>query len=157
AHPRRPPRRTSMPYVTSIRRHQTDSGTNLPIMCSSSSFDDEPLRRLEAHLAADTLRLEESRGRLIDIGDALMTLRARMHDIELGDDPGVQVLTQEMAAPMIDRVASGVDRVDNVMLSIEVGAGSEHVNARNEHTRAVEGQQQRTLVHPAVLETELAR
>lgn len=124
---------------------------------SSSPDSDEPLRRLEAHLAADATRVEEARGRLGDIGDALMTLRARMHNIDLGDDPGVQVLTQEMAAPMIDRVAGGVDRIDNVMLSIEVGAGSEHVNARNERTRASQGQQQRTLVHPAVLETDLGR
>lgn len=133
-----------------------DSGTILPIMPSTPDTD-EPLRRLEAHLAADATRVEEARGRLADIGDALMALRARMHNIDLGDDPGVQVLTQEMAAPMIDRVAGGVDRVDNVMLSIDVGAGSEHVNARNELTRATEGQRQRTLVHPSVLETDLGR
>lgn len=138
-------------------RHQEDSDTNLPFMTPSDPLDDEPLRRLEAYLAEDTVFVENARARLVDIGDALVALRARMHNIDLGDDPGVQVLTQEMAAPMIDRVASGVRRVDNVMLAIEVGAGSEHVNARNEHTRAREGQRQRTLVHPRVLENELGR
>lgn len=146
-----------MPYITPRRRHEMDSGTNLPIMSPSSDFDDEPLRRLESHLINDSIQVEAARGRLADVGDALMTLRARMHNIDLGDDPGVQVLTQEVAAPMIDRVAGEVDRVDNVMLSIEVGAGSEDVNTRNERNRALEGQQQRTLVHPAVLETDLGR
>lgn len=119
--------------------------------------DDEPLRRLERYLAEDTVRVEQGREKLIDIGDALMTLRARMHNIDLGDDPGVQVLTQEMAAPMIDRVAGGVDRLDNVVLTHEVGAGREDVNIRHERARAVEGQTQRALVHPSVLQTELAR
>lgn len=126
-------------------------------MPSTDSFDDEPLRRLERYLAADTVRVEEAREKLVDIGDALMTLRARMHNIDLGDDPGVQVLTQEMAAPMIDRIAGTVDRADNVMLTVEVGAGSEQANSKNERDRAVAGQLQRTLVHPSVLETELAR
>ncbi|WP_338749803.1 helix-turn-helix transcriptional regulator [Janibacter alittae] len=124
---------------------------------SPTSDSDEPLRRLEAYLAEDAARVDEARGRLADIGDALMTLRARMHNIDIGDDPGVQVLTHEVAAPMIDRVAGGVDRVDNVMLSIDVGAGTEHVNARNELTRAAAGQRQRTLVHPSVLEADLGR
>lgn len=146
-----------MPHVTSQVRHEADSDTNLPIMSPSPDFDDEPLRRLEAHLISDSIQLEEARGRLADVGDALMALRARMHNIDLGDDPGVQVLTQAMAAPMIDRVAGKVDRVDNVMLSIEVGAGSEDVNIRNERNRALEGQRQRTLVSPAVLETDLGR
>ncbi|HIZ99510.1 MAG TPA: hypothetical protein H9805_13155 [Candidatus Janibacter merdipullorum] len=126
-------------------------------MSPSSEYDDEPLRRLEQYLAADTQRVEEARGKLVDIGDALMTLRARMHNIDLGDDPGVQVLTQEMAGPMIDRLAGTVERTDNVILVMDVGAGSDEVNARHERNRAVEGQLQRTLVHPGVLETELAR
>lgn len=126
-------------------------------MSPAPTNDDEPLKRLEAYLAADTIRVEQARERLVDIGDALVTLRARMHNIDLGDDPGVQVLAQEMAAPIIDRVAGGVARVDNVMLSIDVGAGSDHINARNEQTRAGEGQVQRTLVHPVVLETDLGR
>lgn len=129
----------------------------MPIMPSASDFDDEPLRRLERYLADDTRRVEEAREKLIDIGDALMTLRARMHNIDLGDDPGVQVLTQEMAAPMIDRVAGAVDRTDNVILSVAVGAGAEEVNTRHERARAVEGQVQRVLVHPCVLESELGR
>ena len=126
-------------------------------MSPTPAPDDEPLRRLESHLAVDSLRLDEARTRLADIGDALMALRARMHHIDLGDDPGVQVLTQDMATPMIDRVAAGVDRVDNAMLAVDVGSGSEETNARNERTRAAEGQRQRTLVHPDVLETELGR
>lgn len=129
----------------------------MPIMSPSDEFDDEPLRRLEEYLAADTQRVEEARNKLVDIGDALMTLRARMHNIDLGDDPGVQVLTQEMATPMIDRLAGSVDRTDNVILSVDVGAGSDEVNARHERNRAVRGQVQRTLVHPAVLETEMSR
>lgn len=129
----------------------------MPIMSPGPEYDDEPLRRLERHLAAEALRAEEERGRLADVGDALVALRARMHNIDLGDDPGVQVLTQRMAAPMIDRIAAGVRRVDNVMLTIEVGAGSEEINTRNERTRAVSGQEQRTLVHPDVLGTDLAR
>lgn len=126
-------------------------------MTSMAPPDDEPLLRLERYLAEDTLRIEQGREKLVDIGDALMTLRARMHNIDLGDDPGVQVLTQEMAAPMIDRIAGSVDRTDNVILDLAVGAGREEVNGRNERTRAVEGQLQRTLVHPSVLGTELAR
>lgn len=129
----------------------------MPIMSPSDEFNDEPLRRLEQYLAADTQRVEEARGKLVDIGDALMTLRARMHNIDLGDDPGVQVLTQEMATPMIDRLAGSVERTDNVVLTVDVGAGSDEVNSRHERSRAVEGQLQRTLVHPTVLETELAR
>lgn len=129
----------------------------MPIMSPTVEYDDEPLRRLEQYLAQDTQRVEDARGRLVDIGDALMTLRARMHNIDLGDDPGVQVLTQEMATPMIDRLANTVDRTDNVILTVDVGAGSDDVNARNERNRAVEGQLQRTLVHPSVLETEISR
>ena len=91
----------------------------MPIMARSDDVDDDPLRRLEQYLAADTIRVEEARDRLVDIGDALMTLRARMHNIDIGDDPGVQVLTQEMAAPMIDRVAGHVDRTDNVILTTD--------------------------------------
>lgn len=126
-------------------------------MLRTDAVDDEPLRRLEQYLAADTLRIERARDQLVDVGDALMTLRARMHNIDLGDDPGVQVLTQDMAAPMIDRVADQVDRTDNVILSVETGAGQQEANARHERDRAIEGQQQRALVHPQVLETELAR
>lgn len=126
-------------------------------MSPTSEYDDDPLRRLEQYLAMDTQRVEEARDKLVDIGDALMTLRARMHNIDLGDDPGVQVLTQEMATPMIDRLAGTVDRTDNVVLTVDVGAGSDEVNTRHERNRAVEGQLQRTLVHPSVLETELAR
>lgn len=126
-------------------------------MPPTAEYDDEPLRRLEQYLAMDTQRVEEARDKLVDIGDALMTLRARMHNIDLGDDPGVQVLTQEMATPMIDRLAGTVDRTDNVVLTVDVGAGSDDVNSRHERNRAVEGQLQRTLVHPTVLETELAR
>lgn len=120
-------------------------------------FDDEPLVRLERYLAADVLRAEEARERLADIGDALIALRARMHNIDIGDDPGVQVLTQEMAAPMIDRIAGTVDRADNVMLALDVGAGADETNAKHERDRAARGQVQRTLVHPRVLETELVR
>ncbi|KRE35363.1 hypothetical protein ASG73_16850 [Janibacter sp. Soil728] len=126
-------------------------------MCPSTPPDDEPLLRLERYLAEDSVRIEQGREKLIDIGDALMTLRARMHNIDLGDDPGVQVLTQEMAAPMIDRIAGQVDRTDNVILDLETGAGREEVNGRHERARAVEGQVQRTLLHPSVLGTELAR
>ncbi|WP_435201939.1 hypothetical protein [Janibacter sp. GS2] len=126
-------------------------------MSSTDDFGDEPLRRLEQYLADDTQRVEEARGKLVDIGDALMTLRARMHNIDLGNDPGVQVLTQEMATPMIDRLAGSVERTDNVVLDVAVGAGSDEINSRHERNRAVEGQLQRTLVHPAVLESELAR
>lgn len=129
----------------------------MPIMSPTPVPDDEPLRRLERYLAEDTVRIEQGREKLIDIGDALMTLRARMHNIDLGDDPGVQVLTQEMAAPMIDRISSQVDRTDNVILDMEVGAGREEINGRHERVRAVEGQVQRTLLHPTVLSTELAR
>lgn len=146
-----------MPDEKARTRHQDATGSILPIMSSTPAPDDEPLRRLESHLAVDSLRLDEARTRLADIGDALMALRARMHHIDLGDDPGVQVLTQDMATPMIDRVAAGVDRVDNAMLAVDVGSGSEETNARNERTRAAEGQRQRTLVHPDVLETELGR
>ena len=67
----------------------------MPIMSPPSVPEDEPLLRLERHLAEDTIRIEQGREKLIDIGDALMTLRARMHNINLGEDPGVQVLTQE--------------------------------------------------------------
>ncbi len=126
-------------------------------MSPRDDYDDEPLRRLEQYLAQDSQRVEEARDKLVDIGDALMTLRARMHNIDLGDDPGVQVLTQEMATPMIDRLAGSVDRADNVILTVDVGAGSDEVNARHERNRAVDGQLQRTLVHPGVLETDLAR
>lgn len=126
-------------------------------MSPSDEYDDEPLRRLEQYLAQDSQRVDEARDKLVDIGDALMALRARMHNIDLGDDPGVQVLTQEMATPMIDRLAGTVDWTDNVILAVEVGAGSDEVNARHERNRAVDGQLQRTLVHPAVLETELTR
>lgn len=129
----------------------------MPFMSPTRVPDDEPLRRLERYLAEDSIRIEQGREKLIDIGDALMTLRARMHNIDLGDDPGVQVLTQEMAAPMIDRLAGQVDRVDNVILDLDVGAGREEVNSRNERARAVEGQVQRTLLHPGVLGTEVAR
>ena len=129
----------------------------MPFMLGDDPVDDDPLRRLEQYLASDTLRVERDRERLADIGDALMTLRARMHNIDLGDDPGVQVLTQEMAAPMIDRVAGHVDRTDNVILTTATGAGQQEANSRHERDRAVEGQRQRALVHPGVLETELAR
>ena len=129
----------------------------MPVMLGDDPVDDDPLRRLEQYLASDTLRIERTRERLADIGDALMTLRARMHNIDLGDDPGVQVLTQEMAAPMIDRVAGHVDRTDNVILTTATGAGQQEANSRHERDRAVEGQRQRALVHPGVLETELAR
>ena len=115
----------------------------MPTMSPSSVPEDEPLLRLERYLAEDTIRIEQGREKLIDIGDALMTLRARMHNINLGEDPGVQVLTQEMAAPMIDRIAGSVDRTDNVILDLAVGAGREEVNGRHERSRAVEGQQQR--------------
>ncbi|MEN3122729.1 hypothetical protein [Janibacter sp. LM] len=125
-------------------------------MSPTAAPDDEPLRRLERYLAADTIRVEEARERLIDIGDLLVTLRARMHNIDLGDDPGVQVLTQDVAAPIIDRIASQVARVDNVVTDIEVGAGREETNARHERDRAVAGQLQRTLVHPIVLESEIS-
>lgn len=128
----------------------------MPIM-SPSQPHDEPLIRLERYLAEDSIRIEQGREKLIDIGDALMTLRARMHNIDLGDDPGVQVLTQEMAAPMIDRIAGQVERTDNVILDLETGAGREEVNGRHERSRAVEGQVQRTLLHPSALGTELAR
>lgn len=126
-------------------------------MSPTEGADDEPLRRLERHLAADTVRVEEAREKLVDIGDALIALRARMHHIDLGDDPGVQVLTQEIAAPLIDRIAGTVDRVDNVMLAVDLGAGSTETNTRHERDRAVEGQVQRTLVHPSILESELHR
>ena len=65
-----------------------------------------------------------------------------------------EVLTQEMAAPMIDRIAGSVDRTDNVILDLAVGAGREEVNGRHERSRAVEGQQQRVLIHPSCLTTE---
>ena len=63
-----------MPHVTSQLRHEADSDTNLPIMSPSPDFDDEPLRRLEAHLISDSIQIEEARGRLADVGDALMAL-----------------------------------------------------------------------------------
>lgn len=129
----------------------------MPIMARSDDVDDDPLRRLEQYLAADTIRVEEARDKLVDIGDALMTLRARMHNIDLGDDPGVQVLTQEMAAPMIDRVAGHVDRTDNVILTTDTGAGQQEANSRHERDRAVEGQLQRALIHPDVLQGDLSR
>lgn len=129
----------------------------MPIVSAAAEFDDEPLRRLEEYLAADTVRVEEAREKLIDIGDALMTLRARMHNIDLGDDPGVQVLTHDMAAPMVDRLAGAAGRTDNVVMTMEGGSGGEQMNARSQRLRAVEGQVQRALVHPRVLEGDLAR
>ena len=117
---------------------------------------EDPIRRLEAYLAEDAKRVDEAREKLVDIGDALTTLRARMHNIDLGDDPGVQVLDQAIAAPIIDRLAGTVERVDNAMTAIEVGAGAEEANSRHERDRALAGQQQRTLVHPKVLADEAA-
>lgn len=125
-------------------------------MSRTASPDDEPLRRLERYLAADTVRVEEARERLVDIGDLLITLRARMHDIDLGDDPGVQVLAQDVAAPIIHRIAGQVDRVDSVVTDIEVGAGREEANACHQRDRAVAGQLQRALVHPVVLRNEIS-
>ncbi len=119
--------------------------------------DDEPLRRLEKYLAADSRRIEETRERLVDIGDALMTLRARMHNIDLEDDPGVQVLNQESAASIVTRLANAVDRTDEAVLSMDAGAGQDERSTRQERTRAVEGQQQRVLLHPSAAETDLAR
>ncbi len=118
--------------------------------------ESDPIRRLEAYLAEDTVRVEQAREKLIDIGDALTALRARMHNIDLGDDPGVQVLDQGVAAPIIDRLAGNVDRVDNAMMVLEVGAGAEEANSRHERDRAQAGQVQRTLVHPSILEDEAA-
>ena len=123
----------------------------------SPSPDDEPLLRLEKYLAADRTRLDEARERLVDIGDALMTLRARMYDIDLGDDPGVQVLDQEVAAPIIDTLAGTVDRTDEVIMALDAGAGQREDNARNERVRAAAGQRQRVILHPAALESEFAR
>lgn len=122
-----------------------------------SATASDPLRRLEAYLAADTLRVEEARERLVDIGDALTALRARMHNIDLGDDPGVQVLDQDVAGPIIDRIAGQVDRVDNALVTMGAGAGADEVNARHERDRAGHGQLQRTLVHPSVLDDEADR
>lgn len=47
----------------------------MPIMSPTSEYDDEPLRRLEQYLAMDTQRVEEARDKLVDVGDALSTLR----------------------------------------------------------------------------------
>lgn len=118
---------------------------------------DEPLLLLEHMLAEETARLASGRERLADIGDALMRLRARMHHLDLGQDTGVQVLSQEVAAPIIDRLADDVDRVDNAVLRVDVGAGSQDANTQHERDRAGHGQRQRTLLHPAVLDTELGR
>lgn len=118
---------------------------------------EDPLRRLERVLAEDTARLTETRERLADIGDALVQLRARMHHIDLGDDLGVQVLEQEVASPIIVRLAGSADQVDNVVMQVDVGAGAEDVNSRSELERAQEGQRQRTLVHPMALEDEVSR
>lgn len=118
---------------------------------------DDPLRRLEQVLAADTAELVRYRERLAEVGDALVQLRARVHHLDLGDDLGVQVLEQEVAAPIIDRLAGTVDTVDNVVLTEIVGAGAGDDNARRERERAEHGQRQRTLVHPSVVEDELSR
>lgn len=126
-------------------------------MPTSSASDDEPLRRLERHLAVAGERLQTDRDRFVDIGDALTTLRARMHNIDLGDDPGVQVLTQEIATPIIDRLAGAVGSTDNVVMTLDVGAGQTAANARHERVRAVEGQRQRVLLHPSTIGTDLAR
>lgn len=118
---------------------------------------DEPLLLLEHMLAEETARLAAGRERLADIGDALMRLRARMHHLDLGQDSGVQVLAQEVAAPIIDRLADDVGWVDNAVMRVDVGAGSQDTNTQHERDRAGQGQRQRTLLHPAVLDTELGR
>lgn len=118
---------------------------------------EDPLRRLERTLAEDVARNIAERDRLADRGDALMQVRARMGHIDLGDDPGVQVLEQEVAAPIIDRLAGTVDRIDNVVLAALVGAGADDVNARNERSRAEAGQRQRAILHSSVLDDDLGR
>lgn len=123
----------------------------------AQELPDEPLLRLEGMLVEETARLAAGRERLADIGDALMRLRARMHHLDLGQDTGVQVLAQDVAAPIIDRLADDVDRVDNAVMRVDVGAGSQDANTQHERDRAVRGQRQRTLVHPDVLDHELGR
>lgn len=117
----------------------------------------DPLRRLERLLAEDTARLADARARLAEAGDALMQVRARMNHLDLDDDPGVQVLAQEVATPIIDRLAGTVDRVDNVVLAAMVGAGADDLNARNERHRAEAGQRQRAILHSSVLDDDLGR
>lgn len=95
--------------------------------------------------------------RLGDIGDALMQLRARMHHIEQGNDPGVQVLPQGIAAPIVDHLAASVTRVDTVVLENDVGAGADDITLRNVRARVTAGQRQRCLVHPEVLSDEYGR
>lgn len=98
-------------------------------------------------------RLGERRAELADIGDAMMMLRA---EIAQGEGThrtlGVEILDQGVAAPIVDRLADGVEHVDNVFLDPDVGAGTEAAHAHHEVDRARAGQRQRTLYLPEVLE-----
>ncbi|MBM6545196.1 hypothetical protein JNO54_03440 [Janibacter sp. YIM B02568] len=113
-----------------------------------------PFERLERMLTLELSRLAERRVELAEIGDAMMMLRA---DLTRGEgaprSPGVEILDQAIAAPIVDRLAGMVASVDNVFLDPDVGAGTEAEHAAHELERAREGQRQRTIYRPEVLDS----
>lgn len=122
-------------------------------MASAHGPQDPPLDRLEQMLDRDLGRLTERRTELAEVGDALMALRAQLrYGPGVSGSIGVEVLDQEVAAPVIDRLAGRVDRVDNVFLDAEVGAGTDSEHAQHELDRVRAGQRQRTLYHQDVLD-----
>lgn len=102
-------------------------------------------------LAGELGRLSTRRDELAAAGDALMMLRARMHTGGVPSTHGIEELSQELAAPIVDRISSTVDRVDNVVTSLTVGAGVEDVHSSHELERARAGQRQRSLYTEEVL------
>lgn len=104
-------------------------------------------------LTREMTRLGERREELAEIGDAMMMLRAEIAQGESAPRSlGVEILDQGLAAPIIDRLAGGVDSVDNVFLDPDVGAGTEVEHASHEVERVRAGQRQRTLYRPEILD-----
>ena len=112
----------------------------------SSAAGADSIHRLQVLIAADVERLARRRAELADMGDLLISLRAQLGDLtQLGSPLGVEMLEQELAAPVVDRLAGRVERIDNVLLDAVVGAGAEEQHRSHELERAAQGQRQRTI------------
>lgn len=106
----------------------------------------DPVQRLQQLIAADVERLARRRAELADMGDLLISMRAHLDAAAGGADPvGVEHLGQDLAPPVVDRLAGRVDRVDNVVLDAAVGAGAEGEHRSHELQRVARGQVQRTI------------
>jgi hypothetical protein len=154
-----------VPHTGPAWRHSAAIGTNMPGMddpAASFAPDGAPmgeaLARLEGLHARDLAAHERRRSDLAEAGDWMLRLRAALQGVPGSPvASGLEVIPDQMVAPLIGRLVERSATVRTSIISVEEGVGLDEEATRAARQRLARGLVQRGLYRHTIPETEAGR